>query len=386
MIRARQTQLGCLCILTLLIAAAHSGLALSTARGQDIPWFNNKPQVPDKITVFWTDTVLNQPGRKGVRGFGGRVMFFNSRQDKPVKVEGTFTVFAYDDTDSDLNKTVPDRKFIFTPDQVPKHYSKAKLGHSYSFWVPWDTVGGEQRTISLVCRFEPKDGGLVVSEPLKQILPGTAPLVKSKPKQSFTHETQFVDQRQQPPQANSGVQQAGYTTRAYPTIETERPRMQATTINLPPNYQWRQLDADRFAAAQQPALMQVEHAHALATGDYAPHYEAQPAAPATHYAPVATAGPDPQVVAAAAELLARALAQQATTMAASESGSPPPISRAQGEPIPRPRSDHVQMRPRPKGWPADQPPRPGSTAAAGHSVPARAESAELPQPIWTPAP
>src|SRR5262249_25130992 len=91
---------------------------------------------------------------------------------KTVVVDGNFTVFGYDDTERGPLRTAPDRRFVFAPDQLTSHYSKNSLGHSYSFWVPWDLADGEQRKITLVCRFEPVDGGLIASEPARQILPG----------------------------------------------------------------------------------------------------------------------------------------------------------------------------------------------------------------------
>lgn len=345
--------------LRICLAAALALAGATPCAAQVVPWFNNKPQVPDKVTVFWTDTVLNQTGQRGVRGFGARIMFFNAKQDKPIRVDGALTVFAYDDTDGDLNKTVPDRKFIFTPEQVEKHYSKSKLGHSYSFWVPWDAVGGEQRIITLVCRFEPKDGGLIVSEALKQVLPGSAPLVKSERPRTYTQQTQFSHEASptpvQAPYVHQPVQAAGFTGVPGGGAEAEqaahRERLQTTTIQLPPNYQFRQLPQSRFEAQPQPALMHVEHAAPLELLNESPRQTAP--APATN---TAAAGPDPQVVAAAAELLAKALAQQAQqapTATPSESGSPPATHRATGEPIQRPRPDRVQMRPHPSGWPSD---------------------------------
>jgi hypothetical protein len=369
-----------------LVVSACLLLSVPRAQAQVVPWFNNKPQVPDRITVFWTDTVLNQPGQRGVRGFGARMMFFNSNQDKPVKVDGTLTVFAYDDTDGDLSKTVPDRKFIFTPDQLPKHYGKSKIGHSYSFWVPWDAVGGEQRIITLVCRFEPLEGGLVVSEALKQVLPGRAPLVKSKPAQNHLSQTQIIDNRTPTPHdlAQQPVRQASFAAHPETRPTDAKPRLQTSTITLPPNYHWRHLEANRFAEPRQAAWMQVEQATPLAQ---APSAYDVPEAPSREHVPPAAsaAGPDPQVVAAAAELLAKALAQQAYQTAGPPTGSPPPRSRALGEPIPQPRSDRVQMRPHPKGWPADLPPRPGSTGQDGRSVYAPTANADALQPQWTPA-
>mgnify|MGYP000897585623 FL=1 len=59
-----------------------------------------KPQTPARMTDVWTDTVFFQPGQRGVRGFGGRVMFYGKDENKPIAVDGIFTVLAFDDTDN----------------------------------------------------------------------------------------------------------------------------------------------------------------------------------------------------------------------------------------------------------------------------------------------
>ena len=99
-------------------------------------------------------------------------MFYNGEKPEPVKVEGTLTVYLFDETNRDPNNLKPDRKYVFTKEQLPSHYSKSKLGHSYSVWLPWDEVGGPQKEVSLIARFTPDKGGVVIGEQNKQMLPG----------------------------------------------------------------------------------------------------------------------------------------------------------------------------------------------------------------------
>ena len=61
------------------------------------------------------------------------------------------------------------------------HYSKSKLGHSYSVWLPWDETGGPQKEISLIARFTPEKGGVVVGEQTKQMLPGKTQIIAKNP-------------------------------------------------------------------------------------------------------------------------------------------------------------------------------------------------------------
>jgi hypothetical protein len=156
---------------------------------KSMPWplGEEKPGVPEKIVAIWTDAVLQQPNQPPVRGFGGRLMFFAANKAKPIKVDGSLVIYAFDETNRDPSNAKPDRKYVFTPEQLPSHYSlaqygKSKIGHSYSVWLPWDGVGGNQKEISLLVRFEPKaekaekaGGGVVVGQPCRQLLPGKSP-------------------------------------------------------------------------------------------------------------------------------------------------------------------------------------------------------------------
>ena len=213
-----------------------------------IPWGAGKDgelAAPMKVVAVWTDTVMSQGMAASTRGFGGRLMFYAVDGGKPVKVRGTLIVYAFDETGRDVEATKPDRKYVFTPEQFEKHYSKSPLGHSYSVWLPWDAAGGPLREISLVVKFQPENGAGVIGEPAKQHLPGAR---ESNP-------TLLLDQaasRAAPAPgalaaaaANSqAVQLANYeqsnndaTRTAYsepsPTATNNARRMTTTTIALP---------------------------------------------------------------------------------------------------------------------------------------------------------
>jgi len=160
-----------------------AGLPWSQAESEDeaddvIP----EPVNPIRMTTLWTDTVLSQHGQKPIRGFGGRIMFFDreSRASEeppmPVVVDGTLTVYVF--ADDDYHKGMPnkpEKRYVFTPEQLFSHRSKSDVGHSYSVWIPWDEVGGPQRRLSLIARFEPTLGGAIMSDPRRKVLPGLIP-------------------------------------------------------------------------------------------------------------------------------------------------------------------------------------------------------------------
>jgi hypothetical protein len=130
---------------------------------------------PLKLVAYWTDTIRTEAGRVPERGFGGRMMFYDEGHGKPVKVKGHLAVYAFDEAHRDPKNPRPDRKYVFAAEDLEKHYSKSELGHSYSFYIPWDQVGGETKGISLICRFTTLDGAVVVSDQTRQLLPGTTP-------------------------------------------------------------------------------------------------------------------------------------------------------------------------------------------------------------------
>ena len=160
------------CMGLALLTLAGCG-SLSLPKNFSWPW-DSDHKAPVRMTDMWSFTVLQQPGQPGVRGYGGRLMFYDA-DDKPMKVDGTLTVYAFDARSNNPSQAVPERKFVLLPRDLPRHYSESKLGHSYSFWLPWDEVGGPERQIVLATRFESKNGEVLLASPSRQILPGARP-------------------------------------------------------------------------------------------------------------------------------------------------------------------------------------------------------------------
>jgi hypothetical protein len=146
-------------------------------------WFSREdgePQTPKKVVAVWTDAEAQHVDHRRTRGFGGRLTFFDPEGDAPVRVDGKLVVYAFDEDGRDAEDVKPSRKYVFTPEQFANHHSQSKLGHSYSVWLPWDEVGGPQKQISLICRFEPTDGPPILAEQTKMTLPGPAPPALAK--------------------------------------------------------------------------------------------------------------------------------------------------------------------------------------------------------------
>jgi hypothetical protein len=176
------------------------------------PWSKESGSfVPSRITTLWSNTVLNQRGKAGVRGFGGRVLFYDDDREVPHQVDGTLTVYAYDDSQGDQSNAKATKKFVFLPDQLAKHYSKSQLGDSYSFWLPWDEIGGPPRNISLIARFEPREGPPITSDPVRQLLPGVPTDTNSRhPISPVTHAGTGRKNYRHLFESRNSIRQAGY--------------------------------------------------------------------------------------------------------------------------------------------------------------------------------
>ena len=193
------------------------------------PWQKDEAKaIPDRILPVWTDSVLHQPSQPGVRGFGGRVYFYGKENTDPVEVDGNFAVYVFDADDNTPSDQKPLRKFVFTADQFKTHMSKTSMGPSYSVWIPWGEVGGPPRRLSLISRFEGREGGTTISDPTIKMLPGVPvdnAIAKSRSESAKS--------------LNSPVSLAGHTDETPLANKKYKPSEESTidSIDLPPAFQ-----------------------------------------------------------------------------------------------------------------------------------------------------
>jgi hypothetical protein len=136
-------------------------------------WKKEVAQItPDRVLPVWTDSVLHQTNQPGIRGFGGRLYFYGKDSTDPVEVDGSLAVYVFDADDSSPSNQKPLRKFMFTADQFKTHMSKTSIGPSYSVWLPWGEVGGPPARLSIIARYEGREGGTTISDPTIKMLPG----------------------------------------------------------------------------------------------------------------------------------------------------------------------------------------------------------------------
>lgn len=123
---------------------------------------------PVKMAVTWTPDIIVRTGSTPTRGFGGRIFFYDE-QNRPVPVEGELAVQAIASMGDETQEV---KRYAFTPEQFTRYYSQTDLGASYSIWIPWDAVGGDEKKITLVPSFKPTDGGVVQGANSVVSLPG----------------------------------------------------------------------------------------------------------------------------------------------------------------------------------------------------------------------
>lgn len=98
-------------------------------------------------------------------------MFYGQDKQKSIRVEGSMIVYAWDDSKGSMERA-PDRKYVFPVESLQAHYSASSLGHSYSFWVPWDAAGGPLQHVTLISRFLSNDGTELTGTPAHVVLQG----------------------------------------------------------------------------------------------------------------------------------------------------------------------------------------------------------------------
>lgn len=175
------------CLLVLLTIGLSSGCAGMTKNLSSVmPWGEKKSQIteskyqaPVKIVALWSPAMYNSPGKPATRGFGGRLYFYNSKNE-PIPVQGQLVVYCFDDTDKTRDHKQPDRRVAFTPEQFSGHYSATELGASYSIWVPWDAIGNPQVEVGLVPIFTAATGQVVMGEQSLGLLPGPESPIQEK--------------------------------------------------------------------------------------------------------------------------------------------------------------------------------------------------------------
>ena len=221
-----------LLILAVLICSGCKTMGLDSTK----MWKSEEEQElgePVKMVITWKDTVRYSPGDPATRGFGGRIHFYDI-MNQPVKTQGKLITYGFNDSSDRVNSDEPERKYVFDASDFETHYSLSKLGHSYSFWLPWDEAGGFQKSVALSPFFTATNGQVIMSEQSRQILPGKMVEELPTPKSIMPAQQQYGD-----------VVPVGYASAAKSSLNTNREvnKLRTTTIHVPESMDQRMRNA-----------------------------------------------------------------------------------------------------------------------------------------------
>ena len=235
----RSVQIAIGILLPLLFAAGcHTPLAVKQMQAKN-PLAKNAAKTPVEIVDTWNACVQTMPEGKVVRGLAGRIHFYdNQKKHQAIKVDGDFTVYVFDGNENDPAHTRPLKIFLFEADTLEQHYSHQKpLGHGYNFFLPIDEIGGEEKSLCLMVRFDDKldemSGKLPPMAQSNTILPGRKPQTPTEPTiRDFleSHSLMAETSRSLARQNNSVIQQTGYVMEASNSM-SEKSKISTIPLN-----------------------------------------------------------------------------------------------------------------------------------------------------------
>jgi len=194
---------------------------------------------PQTMAAIWNFAVYEKPGSPSIRGLGGRLYFYDARNNA-VKADGELIVYGFDEDSK--SKAKPDKKFVFRASEFQSHYSESALGGSYSIWIPWDKVGGYRKSVTLLPVFKGSDGKIIRAEQSINLLAGKIKKSKSldseHPYRVLGSSSAVLGQPSDKQSNSSQVKQASFTEAdtADQTGEYQS-RIRTTAISLTPNLQ-----------------------------------------------------------------------------------------------------------------------------------------------------
>ena len=226
-------------VLVFLLCASgcHTPLAVKQMQAKNF-FARNAPKTPAKVVDIWQSYAQNVPDGTIMRGMAGRVHFYdNHKEEQAVKVDGYLTVYVFDGNETDPAHTKPLSIFEFKAKALDQHYSYQKpIGHGYDFFLPMDEIGGLEKPLCIIVRFDNHlDEMFVMSKPVNTVLAGRRAELPVEPtiREFLDSQSLLAETNRSITAAHnaSAIQQAAYITET-PTAESERPRVSTTTIPL----------------------------------------------------------------------------------------------------------------------------------------------------------
>ena len=225
-------------VFLLFVSGCHTPLALKQVQAKN-PFAKNAAKTPVKVVDAWNSYAQTTPNGAVMRGMAGRVHFYdNHRGDKTVKVDGDLMVYVFDGNETDPAHTKPLKIFQFNAETLEKHYSfQQPVGHGYNFFLPIDEIDGEEKSLSIIVRFDNHlDETMMMSQPVMSQPVSTVLAGRKAERLAEPTIREFLESQSLLAETNrsitaahdaSAIQQVAYITETK-NIEPERSRVAAT--------------------------------------------------------------------------------------------------------------------------------------------------------------
>ena len=197
-------------------------------------------KTPVEIVDVWNSYALPSADGTITRGMLGRVHFYDDpNRRQAIKVDGDLSVFVFDGRETDPAYAKPLKVFQFGADVLEESHSyQQPLGHGYNFFLPFDEIGGEEKPLSLIVRFDDNlSGKFELGAPVNTVLAGRRPQTPTDPsvREFLDSRSMFADtNRNSTPQSNSEIQQVGYVKEVAAETQTAEPE-NSRVITIPLN-------------------------------------------------------------------------------------------------------------------------------------------------------
>ncbi len=199
-----------------------------------------EPSEPHTMTVLWKESVFDVTGSKPVRGFGGRVFFYDINNNA-VKADGELTIYGFDESANEKASSAPDKKFEFSSEELDSLFDDSGLGPSYSVWVPWDKVGGMRKSIALIPMFKTANGQIIKAGQSLGVLPGKveekSDVTDSRPYKVLGSSPAVVDQNSAShsrQKTGDPIAQVSYENEMVVEADPQAKRIKTSTIRMTP--------------------------------------------------------------------------------------------------------------------------------------------------------
>jgi len=230
-----QSSIGVL-LFVLTVSGCHAPLAVKQMQAKN-PWAKNTAKTPVKVVDMWESYAQTTGDGKVMRGMAGRVHFYDNHQgNRAVKVDGNLTVYVFDGNETDPTRTKPFKVFQFKAETLNKHYSYQKpLGHGYNFFLPIDEIGGEEKSLCIMARFDDRleEDTFVMTPSVSTTLAGRKPQQPVEPTiREFLESRSLLAEVNQSitAQYDSAIQQVGYVIETK-SVEPEKSRVSTIPLN-----------------------------------------------------------------------------------------------------------------------------------------------------------